>query len=64
MIDSFGYRVMSLREVITELTAMGERLPELMDQPLWVGGAVPLYIPVTHIIRAQHGAMVVTAVAA
>lgn len=59
--DAFGRQVMSLREVIAQLQELGERLPQLMDQPLWVGGGAPVYCPVICVLRGQHGAVILEA---
>lgn len=48
-IDSFGYQVMSLRELITELQAAADAEPAMLDRPVWVDNCPPLYWPVASV---------------
>ena len=45
-IDSFGYQVMSLDELIAALQAKREENPGLGNRPVWIMNGVPLYYPV------------------
>ena len=45
-IDSFGFQVMSLRELHAELGRQMEEKPELADRPVWVDNCPPLHWPV------------------
>lgn len=45
-IDSHGYQVMSLRELIAELQRRADDQPASLDKPVWVANCPPLYWPV------------------
>lgn len=49
MIDSYGYQVMSLDEVIEALTDIRTRFPFMAQQPCWVAGP-PLHKPVKNVL--------------
>lgn len=48
-VRSFGYQVMTLRELIGELQAAAERDPAQLDRPVWVDNCPPLYWPVASV---------------
>ena len=48
-IDSFGYQVMSLNEMIEALNDVKQRFPALANKPVWVANCPPLYFPVKNI---------------
>lgn len=50
MIDSFGYDVMSLDDVIRGLTEIKQQFPTLSLSPVWVANCPPLYWPVQNIV--------------
>jgi len=55
-IDSFGYEVMSLRELHKELGRQLREKPELADLPVWVDNCPPLKWPVKFVaIPKDHG---------
>lgn len=63
-VDSFGYQVMSLDELITELQAVRDRHPGLADNPVWVDNCPPLKWPVlkvgsTHDAGRQYATITV-----
>lgn len=49
MIDSYGYQVMSLDEVIEALTDIKARYPFMGQQPCWVAGR-DLHRPVKNVL--------------
>lgn len=58
-IDSFGYQVMSLRELKAAIDAACEKTPKLLDQPVWTGNIIPVHRPVKAVTRDQHGLILV-----
>lgn len=58
-IDSFGYQVMSLRELIVELQGLASVHPELLEQPVWTANMHPLHFPVRHAERGRNGVQLV-----
>lgn len=54
-IDSFGYEVMSLREVIETLQRIAEDDPILLDKAVWVKNCPPLWFPVKSIGHGTDG---------
>lgn len=48
-IDSFGYAVMSLRELHAELGRQIEEHPDLLDRPVWIDNCPPLLWPVVSV---------------
>ena len=49
MIDSFGYSVLSLDDVIRALTDIKQQFPALSQSPVWVANCPPLYWPVQNV---------------
>ena len=58
-IDSFGFQVMSLRELQQELAVLAEQHPELLEQPVWTANMHPLHFPVRHVGRGRAGVQLV-----
>lgn len=52
-IDSFGYQVMSLDEVIEALTDIRTRFPFMAQQPCWVD-CRDLFKPVKNVLLTNH----------
>lgn len=46
MIDSYGYQVLSLRDLIEALEDLAVKHPELAEKPVWVGNVPPTFMPV------------------
>lgn len=51
-VDSFGYQVMSLNELIEELTARRDADPQLGDKPVWLSQYFP-HPPVLRVGQAS-----------
>ena len=52
MINSYGYQVMSLDEVIEALTDIRTRYPFMTQQPCWVAGR-DLHKPIKNVLLLQ-----------
>jgi len=52
-VNAFGYEVLTLDEVISQLTNLREESPELGTSPVWVMNCPPLYWPVKE-VRAKR----------
>lgn len=50
-IDSYGYQVASLNELIEELTARRDADPQLGNKPVWIKSFGPVIPPV---LRVNH----------
>lgn len=48
-INSFGYEVMSLDEIISALTQIKAAYPGLANKPVWITNCPPLYWPIKNI---------------
>lgn len=46
MVDSFGFEVMSLRQLHAELGRQLREKPELADKPVWIDNCPPLKWPI------------------
>lgn len=49
-IDSFGYEVMSLDELVNELQRVQAKHPDLRNKPVWVANCPPLHWPVKLVV--------------
>jgi hypothetical protein len=50
--NSFGFVVLTLRDVIEKLQSAAADDPVLLDKAVWVKNCPPLYFP---ILRVEHG---------
>ena len=57
-VESFGYEVMSLREVIEKLQSMAADDPALLDKPVWVKNCPPLFFPIKSVSHGTDGTSV------
>lgn len=48
-IDSFGFQVMSLDEIIEALTDIRSRYPQMAQQSVWIENCPPLRWPVKNV---------------
>lgn len=49
-IDSFGYEVLSLDELVECLQYVQAAHPDLRGKPVWIGNCPPMYWPVKAVI--------------
>jgi hypothetical protein len=56
MIDSFGFEVMSLDNLIEALNDIKVRFPQLSNSPVWLANCPPLFFPVKNVtVEIQGG---------